>query len=479
MSKSLQYNANTGIFKLNRTGEYYVFTQSPTSITMKAIKDFIPEDNYENAEYPLAMLRHSLGKSGGELEDYSLYPDYLKREERKRELSVAVNPDNTLKNLEYRGMKLPIGNNSYYHVVGPIHAGIIEPGHFRFYVTGEMIQFLHIRLGYQKRGIYNLLKKRSPLEAMPIAEAIASDSTISYSTSFANVFEQAAGIKVSVETRLLRLVLLEIERVAIHIADMGAMAGDIGYYPLLGVCSTDRGIPLGVMETLTGSRFGKSCIFPGEVKLKKEFSQTELIALGENLKNAFGRVEKQVLRALKSSTIRERLHDCGTISRNQVYRNGFVGMAARCTGVTQDLRLSEDLYVKTGMTLWLEEFKEELLGDAWARFYLRYAELKNSVDWLINILPKLSLLSKPKREFLIQKKKKFKPGLYFSSIEGWRGPVLVALDISADGKILQSYVRDPSVLNWHALELAVRGELIGDFPLNNKSFNLSYLGVDL
>ena len=97
MSKSLQYNANTGIFKLNRTGEYYVFTQSPTSITMKAIKDFIPEDNYENAEYPFAMLRHSLGKSGGELEDYSLYPDYLKREERKRELPVAVNPDNTLK----------------------------------------------------------------------------------------------------------------------------------------------------------------------------------------------------------------------------------------------------------------------------------------------------------------------------------------------------------------------------------------------
>jgi hypothetical protein len=108
MSKSLQYNANTGIFKLNRTGEYYVFTQSPTSVTMKALKDFIPENNYDNPEYPLAILRHSLGKSGGELEDYSLYPDYLKKEERKRELSVAVNPDKTLKNLEYRGMKLQL-----------------------------------------------------------------------------------------------------------------------------------------------------------------------------------------------------------------------------------------------------------------------------------------------------------------------------------------------------------------------------------
>ncbi len=479
MPKSLQYNMNTGIFKLNRTREYYSFTQNATSIHMNLLKNFRPADNYENPTYPLAILRHSLGKSEGEMEDYSLFPDYHKKDERRRELSVAVNPDNTLKNLDYRGLKLPIGNNSYYHVVGPIHAGIIEPGHFRFYVTGEMIQFLHIRLGYQKRGIYSLLKNRTAMQAMPLAEAIASDSTISYATAFANNFEQAGGIKISDETKLLRMVLLEIERVAIHIGDMGAIAGDIGYYPLLGVCSTDRGVPLGVMEALTGSRFGKGSIFPGEVRLKKQFTKSELITLCENLKNAFHRVEKQILRAVKSSTIRERLHDCGNISRHQVYRNGFIGMAARCTGVTQDLRLSEDLYIKTGMTLWLEEYKEELLGDAWARFYLRYAELKNSVEWLISILPKLNIPDPAKGEFLIQKKKKFKPGLYFSSVEGWRGPVLVALDISADGKILQSYVRDPSVLNWHALELAVRGELIGDFPLNNKSFNLSYLGVDL
>ncbi len=479
MPKSLRYNTNTGIFKLDRTGEYFTFAQSPTSIKMNSVKDFKPEDNYNNPEYPLALLRHSLGKSGGELEDYSLNPDYLRTEERKRELFVAVNSDRTLKNLEYRGLKLPIGNNSYYHVVGPIHAGIIEPGHFRFYVTGEVIQFLHIRLGFQNRGIYNLLKNRTAIQTMPLAEAIASDSTISYATAFASVFEQAAGMKLSDETKLMRLVLLEIERVAIHIADLGAIAGDIGYYPLLGVCSTDRGVPLGVMETLTGSRFGKACIFPGEVRLKKDFSKEELMALCENLKNVFHRVETQILRAVKSSTIRERLHDCGTISRNQVYRNGFVGMAARCTGVTQDLRLSEELYIKTGMTLWLEEYKEQLLGDAWARFYLRYAELKNSVEWLSHILPKLTPSAPARGDFLIQKKRKFKPGLYYSSVEGWRGPILIALDISAEGKILQSYVRDPSVLNWHALELAVRGELIGDFPLNNKSFNLSYLGVDL
>jgi Ni,Fe-hydrogenase III large subunit len=314
---------------------------------------------------------------------------------------------------------------------------------------------------------------------MPLAEAIASDSTISYATAFANIFEQAAGIKVSEEVKLLRMVLLEIERIAIHIGDIGGIAGDVGYYPLLGVCSTDRGVALGAMETLTGNRFGKGSIYPGEVKLNREITKEDLILLTENLKNMFQRVEYQILKSMHSSTIKERLHTCGLISRHQVYRKAFIGMAARCTGIVQDLRLSEELYLQTGMTLWLEENREDLTGDAWSRFYLRYVELKNSCEWLIHILPKLNLSQPLKREFLITKKKKYKPGIYFSSIEGWRGPVLVALDISSDGKILDSYIRDPSVLNWHALELAVRGELIGDFPLNNKSFNLSYLGVDL
>lgn len=225
-----------------------------------------------------------------------------------------------------------------------------------------MIQFLHIRLGFQRRGINELMRNRTALQAMPLAESIATDSTISYSTAFADIFEQAAGIKVTDETKLLRMVLLEIERVAIHIGDMGAMAGDIGYYPLLGVCSTDRGIPLGVMESLVGSRFGKGSIFPGEVRLNRDFTKQDLIQLAENLKGAFSRIEKQILRAFKSSTIRERLHDCGTLSRNQVFRNGFIGMAARYAGISQDLRLSEELYIKTGMTLWLEEHREELVG---------------------------------------------------------------------------------------------------------------------
>ncbi len=478
MSKLLSYNAITGIFLLERTKQIYTFTQKSTSISMKPEDNFVIEDTYTNPDYPFSLLRHSFGLSEGTMEDYSLLPQYVDMDDRERELSVALNPDHTLKNLDYKGMKLPIDSNSYSHVVGPIHAGIIEPGHFRFYVSGEIIQKLHIRLGYQKRGIYSLLQNKSPIQAMPIAESVASDSTVSYSTAFAEVYEQAMNLEVPNSVKLFRMVLLELERMAIHIGDLGAIAADIGYYPLLGVCSTDRGVPLVALETLTGSRFAKGCIYPGEVRPNRKLSEPDLVATSHSLKEAFHRVEKQVLRALESTTIRERLHGCGIISRNQVYRNAFVGMAARCTGVVQDLRLSQELYNKTGMTLWLEDHREDLQGDAWSRFYLRYVELKNSSEWVTKILPTLEIPKVVKKPICIDHKK-YVPGVYFSSIEGWRGPVLVALDIDLNGKILQAYIRDPSVLNWHALELAVREELIGDFPLNNKSFNLSYVGVDL
>ena len=148
-----------------------------------------------------------------------------------------------------------------------------------------------------------------------MAEAISGDTAVAYSTAFSRIYEEAAGIKVSDEVKLIRMVLLEVERVAVHIGDLGALAGDIGYYPLHGVCATDRGVPLGVMETLTGSRFGKGAIFPGEVRLNKNLNLSILISLAANLINCFRRVEYQFMRAVNSSTIRERLDDCGKITK--------------------------------------------------------------------------------------------------------------------------------------------------------------------
>ena len=193
---------------------------------------------------------------------------------------------------------------------------------------------------------------------------------------------------------------------------------------------------------------------------------------------AFKRVEVQFLRAANNSTIRERLQDCGTLSRKIVKLNGFVGMVARSSGLHHDLRKKEDLYNKYGKIDLIHE-DSDLHGDAWSRFYLRYLELKQSVLWVCEVLPALKVDSLSSNQFKITKIKNFKRGIYLEAVEGWRGPVLVVLELNERGEIENSYIRDPSVPNWHALEMAVRGELIGDFPLNNKSFNLSYAGFDL
>ncbi|MCE9500377.1 MAG: metal (Ni/Fe) hydrogenase large subunit, partial [Leptospira sp.] len=429
--------------------------------------------------YPIWMLRHSLGVPGGD-EDYTgSYAIDHSKDERTEELEVSALENGALRDLVFRGLKVHVSPRGYSHAVGPIHAGVIEPGHFRFSVEGEVIQSLHIRLGFQKRNIPEILKGKTPIGAMPYSEAISGDTAVGYATAFAGCYEQAMSLNVPEELKFVRAILLEVERVAIHIGDLGAMAGDIGYYPLLGLCSTDRGVPLGVMEALTGSRFGKGAIWPGEVRLNRKLNINTLKDLPKRLKDAFTRVETQFLRATKSSTIRERLQGCGVVDQFHVQRNGFVGMAARSTGVRQDMRHAEEAYKRTSTPMQLELDRENLKGDAWARFYLRYLECKNSVEWLMRAIPEIDLSAIHKGPLLIQKQKKTKPGIYFSSVEGWRGSVLVALDLDSAGKIIQSYIRDPSVLNWHALELAVQGELIGDFPLNNKSFNLSYVGFDL
>lgn len=483
MSNNLfdSYEFITGIFYNKRTTTYFKFLQTNESVKMVPLKDVKFKEIVKEVRFPIWLLRHSLGVKSGE-EDYSEVDiESIKNsnERRRLELEAAAVGKSEIRDLNFRGIAVNVQPDSYSHAVGPIHAGIIEPGHFRFSVTGEYIQHLNIRLGFQKRNILEMLKDKSPLAAIPIAEAISGDTAIAYSTAFSRIYEEAAGLKVSQEVKLIRMVLLEVERVAVHIGDIGALAGDIGYYPLHGVCATDRGVPLGVMEALTGSRFGKAAIFPGEVRLNKNLNLSVLITLAANLINCFRRVEYQFMRAVNSSTIRERLDDCGRITKMQVLHNSIIGMPARATGLRMDMRYSEPLYQTAKYPLDLNLEREHLNGDAWARFYLRFLEVKNSIAWLEKILPELDVSRAGNGDLLVQKVKKFKPGIYFQSVEGWRGSVLVALDINTKGQIVEAYIRDPSVLNWHALELAVRGELIGDFPLNNKSFNLSYVGFDL
>ncbi|MBE7412026.1 MAG: metal (Ni/Fe) hydrogenase large subunit [Leptospiraceae bacterium] len=479
MPDKTNYNCITGFFQNARDKKNYIFHQNEKTIFLEKSEETTLSNILNNIKFPIWLIRHSIGIPGKEEILTGSLHGKTQKSEREEELENCILPSGQIRDLVYRGIKVPVSDRGYSHAVGPIHAGVIEPGHFRFSVEGSVVHSLNIRLGFQKRNIPELIKGKEPIEVMPFSEAISGDSTIAYSTAFCEIYENALGIEVADNVKLIRSILLEIERVAMHIGDIGAMAGDIGYYPLLGVCSTDRGVPLGVMERLTGSRFGRGVLYPGEVRLARNLTKDALGDLVKRLQEVFIRVEKHFLRATRSSTIRERLQGCGVVSKIQVHRNSFVGMTARCTGANQDMRFSNPIYGMFSKPIAIEIEDKNLRGDAWSRFYLRYIELKNSVEWLRNSIPQIQLSDRTSGEFSVQKYKQAKPDVYFSSVEGWRGPVLVALDIDSHGKILSSYIRDPSVLNWRALELAIQGELVMDFPLNNKSFNLSYVGVDL
>jgi Ni,Fe-hydrogenase III large subunit len=471
----------TGLFLTKADHVFYQFLFEDQKIRMEKVVDKkSPIDFLMDENYPIWMLRHSLGNDMGP-EDYSslLEADYL-TEKRSKVLGLHQRSGH-LRDLFFHGIKVPCGDQSYSHAVGPIHAGIIEPGHFRFVVEGEKVRHLTIRLGFQKRNVQDKIYTSNLSKVMHISETISGDSSVSYALAFSRILEEAANIKVSESVKLFRSLLVEAERVAIHIGDLGGLSEDIGYYPLYGVCVTDRGAALGLMENWTGNRFGKGAVRPGGVRVNSKISAKDAKQALFALKKIFLKnIEPQIKRALADSTIRERLQGCGQLNREEVDKHGFVGMTARCAGVLYDTRIGNSDYPEW-KPLPLHDDLINYSGDAWARFYIRYNEIKQSIAWMENTLEKIDWDFLWSKEQIAETTKPFtcKQGIYFDTVEAWRGPILVALSIDQNSKITDSYIRDPSVLNWHALEIAIRGELIGDFPLNNKSFNLSYAGFDL
>ncbi len=471
----------TGLFVTKADHVFYQFLFEDQKIRMEKVSgkkspiDFLMDENY-----PIWMLRHALGKNMGP-EDYSVLPeeDYL-TEKRSKVLGLHQR-SGALRDLFFHGIKVPCGDQSYSHAVGPIHAGIIEPGHFRFVVEGEKIRHLSIRLGFQRREIQDALCQANQNKVMHLSETISGDTSVSYALAFSKIFESASGTTVSESVSLFRSLLVEAERIAIHIGDLGGLSEDIGYYPLYGVCVTDRGAALGLMENWTGNRFGKGAIRPGGVRVNLKTTANDAKQAFFALKSTFRKnVEPQIKRAMADSTIKERLQGCGQLERASIEKHGFVGMTARCAGVNRDLRISDPTY-PDWTPLPLHRHLGNYSGDAWARFYIRYHEINQSLEWMEKTIQKIDWDSLWTKDQVLSTTTPLvcTSGVHFSAVEAWRGPVLVALVLDESGKITDSFIRDPSVLNWHALEVAVRGELIGDFPLNNKSFNLSYAGFDL
>jgi len=360
------------------------------------------------------------------------------------------------------------GEQTHQVAVGPIHAGVIEPGHFRFMCQGETVYNLEIMLGYQHRGVEDLMLKNPSNQ---LAESICGDSTIAYNMGYSQIMEALSETKISTKAKIIRRIALEMERAAVHIGDMGAILGDIAYLMGKEVYAVTRTLVINTMLEICGSRFGRGLISFGGVNFDINDALSEKIT--ETLNQVKTTVKKMTKVALKSSTVMSRLEKTGCISTEIAQELNLVGMIGRSFGLTLDSRFdfNDEFYQE------IERKPFRATNDAYSRFRIRYKETLESISIIKKLLKKLDDF---KEENISTKQNNLIPNSFVLSIvEGWRGEIVQVATIDSEGKLSRYKIKDPSFNNWFGLQMALRGNGISDFPLCNKGFDLSYCGFDL
>ena len=358
--------------------------------------------------------------------------------------------------------------------VGPIHAGIIEPGHFRFICNGENVLHLEIQLGWQHRGIEQLfLDKKYYLQKNLLAENISGDTVIGHTTTFVRVIESLSQKKVSEQLEIERALALELERIAIHTLDLGALCTDIGYSLGANVFGILRTPIINFTQSWSGNRFGKGLIriggtnFPFTKELKEQ--------LLNMLKKYEIQFEEMVGLTFRLTSIQNRFDFSGIITEKQVELMGTVGLSARMSNLKRDIRVTHPSIANKKFP-----YKTILVrsGDVFARFLLKKREIRASIKWIRNLLNNYEF-NFSQIELPIYNQKLIPNQFTISLNEGWRGEICHCALTDNNGELILYKIKDPSFHNWKALELSLRNVEISDFPINNKSYNLSYCGHDL
>ena len=355
--------------------------------------------------------------------------------------------------------------------VGPIHAGIIEPCHFRFICNGEQILHLEIQMGYQHRGIEQLfIEKKKLLQRITLAESIAGDTVAGHTVAFVNLWESLCGFHPSRVLQLARTMALELERIAIHTGDLSAMCTDVGYQLGSAVFGRLRTPVINYFQTWCGNRFAKGLIRAG----KTNFPFTKELAdqMQKFLDEYEPDFEDMCEELFSLPTALARFEKTGVISAEVSATTGTVGMNARMSGITRDIRSSHphDLYSELNHQPVIKHH-----GDIYSRAQVRKEEIRQSIGYIRQLIEEI-----PKRENTPGTLSSPSPDSFtISLVEGWRGEICHCAITDEQGDLIHYKIKDPSFHNWLAMALAVRNNEISDFPICNKSFDLSYCGHDL
>ena len=360
--------------------------------------------------------------------------------------------------------------------VGPIHAGVIEPGHFRFLCNGETVLHLEIQLGWQHRGVEDLfLKKSSLLQRTILSESIAGDTAIGHSTAFVTLMESMGKVTVNKRLEIERGIALELERIAMHVGDLGNMNIGLAYQLASSVFGTLRTPVINYTQTWCGNRFGKGINRAGgtHYPLTEELIE-KLVKLLDTFEKSFKPMSERLF-SLSSALMR--MENIGKVTQTQMQLIGAVGMTARMAGIPRDTRISHPFGAYKNNSISTDTVEN---GDVWARAYLRKLDIENSIEYIRNLISELKKLKEPSSKPMAPVDLKLASNsLGISLVEGWRGELCHCAITNEKGHVIHYKVKDPSVHNWMALALSLRDLEISDFPINNKSYNLSYCGHDL
>jgi Ni,Fe-hydrogenase III large subunit/Ni,Fe-hydrogenase III component G len=355
------------------------------------------------------------------------------------------------------------GAGIYEIPVGPVHAGVIEPGHFRFWVVGETIVRMKARLWFVHKGVERLFQGRDLDFALGLSEKISGDCAVGHSLAFVQAVEEALGIEVTPRAQELRAILVELERLYNHVSDVGALCNDVGFGLANAHALTLRERLLRMNETVTGHRLLRGGV---------HYGGATLLALPrvDELDEIAARFHELVDLARANNIVMDRFTGTGVLSEQAAHEIGVLGVVARASSLNDDARVSHT-FVQMPTTF---HSVTRDTGDVLARFDVRCDEVDVALRLLTDFVSREGPLTVDGPSVVVQR-----DGHGTGIVEGWRGAIIHRVEFGSDGTLQRVKVVDPSFFAWPALPVALSDTIVPDFPLVNKSFNLSYAGNDL